>query len=336
MKVPGRGWLKRGVFRLLRLSGDAGRRLQQIEAQGFSVVLCLHRVSPERNDFWSPMPPAVFERLLRFLVAHFVPSTLDELGTPTSSGQPRAVVTFDDGYQDFVEHAMPLLRRYRVPVNQNLVASCLESGRPPWTVELADALAAAPASLLGELRVPGFDRPLPGKDGLERARYGAALSNHLKQRSQAARAVLWPGVASWMARVPYRATAMMSRKAVQSLVGEVSFGLHSYSHESMAHESMSFFEDDFARGAALFRGLGLPVDTYAFPNGSYRPEMVEALRARGVRQVLLVDNLFVARPGPTTQRFLLTSPHFSEASFEALGGKALGRIQRTVRASHGQ
>jgi peptidoglycan/xylan/chitin deacetylase (PgdA/CDA1 family) len=336
MSVPGRAYLKRGFFRLLRLSGDSQRRLRQIGERGFSVVLCLHRVSPEANDFRGPMPPRVFEGLLRFLVTHFVPSTLEELGQPTTGGRPRVAVTFDDGYRDFVDHAMPLLRRYRVPVNQNLVASCVEQGRPPWTVELADALGAAPPSLLGELRVLGFARPPPGKDAIERARFGAALSNFLKMRPRAERAERWPEVAAWMARVPYQPTAMMTREDVLALAGEVSFGLHSYSHESMGQESLAFFEDDFARGAAVFQGLGLPLDTYAFPNGSYRPEMVAALGARGVRHVLLVDNLFVRGPGATIQRFLVTSPHYSEAIFESLGGKAQGHLQRTIHASHGQ
>jgi hypothetical protein len=58
----------------------------------------------------------------------------------------------------------------------------------------------------------------------------------------------------------------------------------------MAHESREFFENDVAECSRYFTNqLGLPLQIYAFPNGSYRPEQIDFLRRNNVEKVLLVD-----------------------------------------------
>ena len=55
-------------------------------------------------------------------------------------------------------------------------------------------------------------------------------------------------------------------------------GAHSFSHESMGYESDSFFRADLMQCRNFFeQQLRLPLDAYAFPNGSYRPEQIQAL-----------------------------------------------------------
>jgi peptidoglycan/xylan/chitin deacetylase (PgdA/CDA1 family) len=66
-------------------------------------------------------------------------------------------------------------------------------------------------------------------------------------------------------------------------------GSHSYSHESMEHLDDADFLDDFQRARSVvsrLRGDACPI--YAFPNGSYRPQQLDLLRARAVAHVLLV------------------------------------------------
>jgi hypothetical protein len=58
----------------------------------------------------------------------------------------------------------------------------------------------------------------------------------------------------------------------------------------MAHEPQEFFENDVAECSRYFTNqLGLPLQIYAFPNGSYKPEQIEFLRRNNVEKVLLVD-----------------------------------------------
>jgi len=71
---------------------------------------------PEALRQWR-VTPAAFEEQLRYLRdSGFRSTTLDEWREARERSRPlpgrRVLITFDDGYADFAEHAWPLLRRY--------------------------------------------------------------------------------------------------------------------------------------------------------------------------------------------------------------------------------
>jgi peptidoglycan/xylan/chitin deacetylase (PgdA/CDA1 family) len=82
-------------------------------------ILMYHRVAEtgsERLHEWR-VTPAQLEQQLHYLqTAGYRSATFDEWREAAERHQPlpgrRVLLTFDDGYQDFAEHAHPLLRRY--------------------------------------------------------------------------------------------------------------------------------------------------------------------------------------------------------------------------------
>lgn len=329
MNVPFRALLKRIAYRLLEVGGAGKRGIADTNRRGLVTVLCLHRVSPTPNPYWSPLHPRVFEALLSYLTENYQVCTFDELEAgdgPKTGQRPPVVLSFDDGYQDFVEYAMPALSRRGLRVNQNIIVRCVESGLPPWTVQLADFLLAAPSSLLRELRVPGFSKPTPGREPDARARYGAQLSYHLKMRPAAERAPLYEPIEALMKKLgPIRTTRMMSLRDVQEASATHHIGAHSYEHESMGYESDTYFLNDLAKCQAFFNTqLGLPLSTYAFPNGSYRPEQIGQLRGEGISRVLLVEEKFARGSGPIYPRVSITASSRAEARLQASGFRAAG------------
>src|SRR5207245_3008733 len=113
-------------FVLLAALGGEGRLLRDIAAQRRLVVLNLHEVRPEPNPFWSPLPPALFDQLLGFVAPRFFVTTFARAGE-NDSGRPALILSFDDGYHDYLEYAVPLLRKHRLPSNQNVIASAARS-----------------------------------------------------------------------------------------------------------------------------------------------------------------------------------------------------------------
>src|SRR4051812_49280406 len=69
------------------------------------VVLNLHSVSPRTASLSTPVSPQVLDQLLTWLVRHCRVGTLQALEAPTGDDRPLAVLTFDDGYRDFLEFA---------------------------------------------------------------------------------------------------------------------------------------------------------------------------------------------------------------------------------------
>lgn len=96
------------------------------------VVLCYHRVgrhTASRVD----LPGWLFEEQLARLVAG--PGVVDldgalaALAGPPPSAPDRVAVTFDDGTADFVEEALPILVRHRVPATLYVATEFVEQGR---------------------------------------------------------------------------------------------------------------------------------------------------------------------------------------------------------------
>lgn len=82
-------------------------------------ILMYHRIAPDGPEAlarWRVTPEQFDAQLAHLRAAGFVPTTLMEWRLARAAAAPlpgqRVLITFDDGYVDFAEHAMPVLRRY--------------------------------------------------------------------------------------------------------------------------------------------------------------------------------------------------------------------------------
>ena len=91
------------------------------------VVLCYHSVHPDLT--YRSVTPPEFEAHLRFLVEHYdvVPfaSVLDQARAGRRE-RPAVAITFDDGYRDNHDHALPALTRHGVPATFFVTAGFVE------------------------------------------------------------------------------------------------------------------------------------------------------------------------------------------------------------------
>lgn len=314
-----RSLVKRIAFDAWLAAGAYRSRLARLRASERITIVNLHRISPHANPFWMPLHPRVFDGLVSFLKDHFDLRTILECDLRPSN-RPVAVLSFDDGYQDFVEYAMPVLEKHGVRVNQNVVGSSLETGRPPWETRLYDFLAASPLSLLRELRIPGVQLPAVDASTASKVAYGLSLSRHLKWRSNVERAPVLAMLEEFVARAEPRYTRMMSIGEVVGAARCHEIGAHSWAHDSMAFEDNDYFRRDLERCQSCFsRNLGIPAHIYAFPNGSYRTEQLDILRTAGVQKALLVDEGSAQREAFALPRRTLYADSVAEAIARAVG-----------------
>jgi len=293
--------------------------LQKIRRERLVTVLNLHQVSPHENPFWSPLKPEIFDDLLAFLKENFEVVLFREIAE-TQSEKPLAVLSFDDGYYNFYEYAAPILKKHGLRANMNVIPSCVETGVPMWNIRLYDFLNRAPKKLIDEINLPGFGQRLDGENSAAKVRYGLRISRFLKNRPRREREELWRGIANLLDKADHPPTRMMNREEIKEIAAEHEIGVHSFSHESMQFESDEFFERDFEQCARYFENeLELPLEIYAFPNGSYRDEQIETLQARGVRHVLLVGEDYARKGENVYPRFTIYGASKLETRFQALG-----------------
>ncbi len=323
MSLLSRRQMKAVVFHsLVLVQGE--RVLRALAARASATILNFHRISSKHNPAYPPLDPNTFSDLLDYLKRDFAIVTLEELRQAPPK-RPAIVLSFDDGYLDFIEYAVPTLKRHGLRANQNLIASCVETGVPPWNIRMYDFLASAPLSLLKELDIPGFLPRLQSDSDDARGRYALALSRHLKFRPAQERRLFLEFLEPFYARYsPPETTRMMSADDARSISDTHEIGCHSWSHESMGLEDDAFFRTDLARAQEMFSRHALPWGIYAFPNGSYRASHLPILAASGVHTTLLVDEKRAKARSGVLPRLTMSGGSLQETRFQALGYHARG------------
>jgi peptidoglycan/xylan/chitin deacetylase (PgdA/CDA1 family) len=299
--------LKFVAFAALGSKLNASFRAAAIRRAGPRIILNLHRVSEPDGSTYVPLQPKLFEELLVFLTKHFPLYTFHD-----EDKLPGVILSFDDGYKDFIEVAAPLMRKHRIRCNHNIIPGCVENGLPPLNVMAQDFVGMAPHSLVHQLDVPGFD--------LKGSNLGNRITTFIKNKRMAEQeqlaAHLVPQMFAWDG---FRPTRMMSHSDVVQVASEHELGAHSYSHASMKEETLDYLLEDVQRCRSYFRKrLGAPMDIYAFPNGSCTIEQVEAVERAGVQHVLLVGETFDTHPTRHC-RFTFDARSLGEMRFKALG-----------------
>jgi peptidoglycan/xylan/chitin deacetylase (PgdA/CDA1 family) len=265
-----------GAFRAISLSGAHrwGRGL----AQGVGAILMMHHVRPWRGDSFAPnrlleiTPEWLDEALALIRAEGFDIVDMDELASLTAS--PRrdrfaVALTFDDGYRDNVEHALPVLRRHQAPWTAYVTTGFADGTASLWWLELEEAIRALPTVRLV---------------------IGGAIHDHLtstsKQKQAAFDDIYWAlrarpeaelraGVARLAAEAgidgPGLTRALcLDWDALRELARDpsVTIGAHTMTHPMLARHPVHVAQPEIveARYRIEFE-LGRPVDHLAYPVG---------------------------------------------------------------------
>lgn len=138
---------------------------RRVFAQPGWLILMYHRVidTPAADPFRLGMcvERAHFAEQIEFVTRMFTPITVHDAVRRMRSGQPlprNAVsVTFDDGYRDFADLALPVLERYDCPATVYVSTGGIEQGERFWWDRVIEAFAGTRRARL-DLEMPGsFD-----------------------------------------------------------------------------------------------------------------------------------------------------------------------------------
>jgi peptidoglycan/xylan/chitin deacetylase (PgdA/CDA1 family) len=122
-------WLYQGVTAPLRSRAIARCRR---EAAWPVCVLFYHRVADWSPNAWT-MPTRTFQRQITWLRTHFEIVSLREAQQRIAAGKndrPTVCITFDDGYADNFDYALPLLLREKIPFTYFVASQHVLKGHP--------------------------------------------------------------------------------------------------------------------------------------------------------------------------------------------------------------
>ena len=291
-----------------------------MQAPPKAVILMYHRITRVDLDPWGMcVSPENFSEQLESIRKVATPMSLvDFVGARQAGELPErsVVVTFDDGYIDNFEVALPLLRQHQVPATLFVTTCNIGTDREFWWDRL-ETLLLATGSLPGrlELQLPAGSHSwelggaatysaedLAGDQGIKA--WSAAKGTRLGFFYDVWK-TLWPlpdasredALDQLTAWVGFQAQPSLSRRTMTTdeirrmgHEGVMQIGAHTINHPPLpAHESQVQLEQILGSRDRLQEILGFPVATFAYPHGEYSPETIRILQESGFHCAVTVE-----------------------------------------------
>ena len=215
-------------------------------------ILLYHRIANSEDDFWNLcVSPVHFEEQIRWITEHYpVYRFADDFGTIR---EPAVVVTFDDGYRDNLEHALPILEKYNVPATFFISTGSIGGGY--W-----------------------WDRLYAGMNGEDKE---AILEkrNMLRKMEEKKRN-------EWLAKYP-EVDLAMNLHELQCLAAHplTDIGAHTVSHPSLSDLSEDAQRYEIRDSVQILEEIaGHEITSFSYPMGYYNNTTLSILENRGIKK----------------------------------------------------
>jgi peptidoglycan/xylan/chitin deacetylase (PgdA/CDA1 family) len=231
-------------------------------------ILIYHRVLPQPDAlFPGEIDAERFDQHLRFLTQSFNIIPLGEAvhGLKHGGLPPRAAcITFDDGYADNAEIALPILQRHGVGATFFVATGFLNGGRM-WNDTVIELVRNAPAQIdlgplgLGQFTLDGTASRRAAIDSL----LGALMYLPLQARQEKVDAMC-----ALLGASPRNDLMMTSEQVRQLHRAGMEIGGHTVNHPIVARLERAAARAEIADGKAVLEEMiGDKVKLFAYPNG---------------------------------------------------------------------
>lgn len=266
-------------------------------------ILMYHRVEYLKDDYnMQAVTPVNFERHMKYLRDHY---DILSLETPMGSwfeGQSNdaVIVTFDDGYYDFLQNAVPVMEKYGIPATIFVSTGNIDSQYENWT----DSILRAVFSDTKQRDSYTFETEYyRGKfstgNWAEKYKFYQMIrklfivSSADKRKQYESQLLDWAG----LTRNGRQSRRIMSAGELQKVSARkgISIGAHTVTHCSLKHQELSEQEYEIRESKKMLEKItGQEVKLFAYPFGTkddYSDMTIKYLKEAGFEKAV------VAYPG---------------------------------------
>ena len=314
----GNQFLKGIMFSMLAEKSRLESRRDKLVKNNIVTVLNLHRVSPDTGSAYKAICPLFFDQLIGYLAKEFHICLFGNF-KKIKTNKPKLILSFDDGYKDFIDYAVPILEKHNVRVNQNVIPYCIETGLPPVNVLLQDFIGKAPDELLKKIPIE-IDTAIIDRDKL-----GIKASFLIKYLPESEFIPCRAELLKFLLNYPeFLCASVMTKKDIMQISSIHEIGAHSFEHLSMESQNKEYFLNDLKKCKEYFlESLQLDCDIYCFPNGSATAEQIVLVKEYGFQNVLLVGDKYSDATSGVFNRFTFDVSSMAEAKYKSFGIRAL-------------
>lgn len=259
-------------------------------------VFLFHRISPLPDPIWPPITPLHFEKIVKYLKRNFEIVPLEEtiLGNykPTKSKQLCAI-TFDDGYKDFVEYAMPIIKKNNILASMYVITDCVDANLPPWTFIFNHLLLNTKLSSLeiNSTEIPGNLRTIKWSTPRNKIAYIKYISHILKKTPDEEREKIMHQITQQINDITPPYGLMMGWDDIRAIKKEgVEIGSHSANHPILSKDiHLDNIKHELKKsGEEIEKETGKFPLTISYPFGIYNNEAKKIAKEVGYKMGLTV------------------------------------------------
>jgi peptidoglycan/xylan/chitin deacetylase (PgdA/CDA1 family) len=252
-------------------------------------VLIYHRVA-DRAGFRRGDPnqisasPGDFAKQMSYLARRYRPiggeQVVEALQTGTRLPPQAVLVTFDDGYRDFLTHAWPILCAQRIPAVLFVSTAFPGSERHFWWDIVHDTIAH---TTRGSVGIPGL-----GSVGLRTSRQRSLVTerlvNHLTRRPPREIEEVVGQLQAQLGTPPADPAPVLTWDELRQLSREgLTVASHTRRHPALPTLTREEIAEEIeGAGADLRRELGSAPPLFAYPFGQSDPRALPVLQANGI------------------------------------------------------
>ena len=248
------------------------------------TAFLFHRINTIQDPLWNPIHPEHFEQIITYLKKHFelvsLKDYLLEDFTPKTH-KPLCAIGFDDGYRDFLEFALPILKKYNCPSSMYVVTDCIDNDLPPWTYMLNHYFINTNKLFLSidTTDFPGHLKNTKWKTKADRLDYAKQINPFLKSIENNKRCYIYNEIIKELNDVIPPHGLMLTWDEVKELKNHMcEVGSHTVSHPVLS-KKISYNELIYElKESALIieKHTGIYPATISYPFGAYNQEVKKA------------------------------------------------------------
>ncbi|MEP7229590.1 MAG: polysaccharide deacetylase family protein [Ginsengibacter sp.] len=284
--------MKRLTFSLLKIIGISS--LLRFQKKNTLTVLSLHRVSNDKDYFWNPITPGTFEKLLQYVTKYYSVTSFENISQLKEnhySSKPYLILSFDDGYYDFYEHALPLLRKYNLASNHNIVNDCATHNQIIWTQRLNAIFNYCKENRIDlSFLFNGKKISFQSHNG-NWLKFYLEMYNLLLKISKVERLEILAEKEQEYSISPV-CKMMNWEQVIECSESQVEIGCHTYAHDvlSTITDASILHKEIIQSAIEIEKKVGKKCKVLALPNGEGNEKIEEIVESSGLKYVLYVDD----------------------------------------------
>lgn len=206
-----------------------------------------------------------------------------------------AVITFDDGYKNYISNALPILKKYNVPSTMYIPTEPVSNGRLIWSDKLYENLFQLSATEL-DLSNAGLNK-LPFGNVSQKARSIESVISFLKELRDEKRNEIIHAIYNCinidknLKSSEKSLFALMSSDHIRAISEDplVTIGSHAVTHKPLTSIPDAQIVTELKESKSYLEAItGQKIEHFCYPAGFHSPEIAAAVKMVGYRSAVIV------------------------------------------------